>query len=52
MTNFEPTSLWAIRPSGETFDLVNPGMSSVVGRLLVEEEDSPESCRRGGLDVC
>lgn len=37
-----------MRPSGETRDLVRPGISSVVGRLreLVVE---PESCRRGGL---
>lgn len=32
MTNFEPTSRWAILPSGETFDFVRPGMSNVVGR--------------------
>ena len=39
MTSFDPTSLWAILPSGDTFDLVKPGMSSVVGRLLVEVDD-------------
>lgn len=32
MTSLEPTSRWAILPSGETLDLVRPGMSSVVGR--------------------
>lgn len=32
MTNFAPTSLSAIRPSGDTFDRVSPGMSSVVAR--------------------
>lgn len=26
-------------------------MSRVVGRLLVEEEDRPESCLRGGLQI-
>ena len=48
ITSFDPTSRWAMRPSGETRDLVRPGISSVVGRLreLVVE---PESCRRGGL---
>lgn len=34
MTSFEPTSRCAILPSGETLDLVSPGMSSVVGRIL------------------
>lgn len=32
MTSLEPTSRWAILPSGETLDLVRPGISSVVGR--------------------
>jgi hypothetical protein len=40
MTSLEPTSRWAILPSGETLDFVRPGMSSVVGRnrgVLVPE---------------
>ena len=48
MTSFEPTSRCAIRPSGDTFDLVRPGMSRVVGRLRTLPE-LPESCRIGGL---
>lgn len=32
MTSLEPTSRCAILPSGETLDLVRPGISSVVGR--------------------
>ena len=47
ITNFDPTSRWEIRPSGETLDLVRPGMSSVVGRLRGVEV--PESRRRGVL---
>ncbi len=37
MTSFEPTSRCDILPSGETLDLVKPGMSNVVGkgRLLL-----------------
>ena len=46
MTNFEPTSRCAMRPSGETLDFVSPGMSSVVGRAR-EPVVEPESCRRG-----
>ena len=48
MTNFEPTSRCDILPSGETFDLVRPGMSSVVGRLRDGAYEA-ESCRKGGL---
>ncbi len=48
ITNFEPTSRWDIRPSGDTLDLVNPGMSRVVGRFRAGVDD-PESCRRGKL---
>ena len=48
MTNFDPTSRWAMRPSGETLDLVKPGMSSVVGRVREAVVD-PESCRRGTI---
>jgi len=48
MTSLEPISRCAIRPSGETLDLVKPGMSSVVGRLR-EGVDEPELCCSGGL---
>lgn len=34
MTSLDPTSRCAMRPSGETRDLVRPGMSRVVGRIL------------------
>lgn len=48
MTNLDPTSLCAIFPSGETLDLVSPGMSRVVGRERGVK--LPESCLRGGLE--
>ena len=48
MTNFEPTSRCAIRPSGDAFDLVRPGISRVVG-LLRGGADELESLRFGGL---
>ena len=38
MINFAPTSLSEIRPSGETFDRVKPGMSRVVARFLGVDE--------------
>ena len=41
MTNLAPTSRWAIRPSGETRDLVRPGISSVVARIFAVV-DAPE----------
>jgi hypothetical protein len=34
MTSFEPKSRSGILPSGETFDLVSPGMSRVVARTF------------------
>lgn len=41
MMSFAPTSRSEIRPSGETFDRVKPGMSRVVARILgVVEPDS------------
>lgn len=46
MTSLEPTSRWAMRPSGETFDLVRPGMSRVVARDL----EGVEGAERGNLD--
>lgn len=49
MTNFEPTSRWAILPSGETLDLVSPGISKVVGRWRDAGVEVPESLRLGGL---
>ena len=49
MTNFEPTSRWAILPSGDTLDLVSPGISKVVGRWRDTGVEVPESLRRGGL---
>lgn len=48
MTNFEPTSRCEIRPSGDAFDLVRPGISRVVG-LLRGGTDELESLRFGGL---
>jgi len=50
MTSLAPTSRCAIRPSGETFDRVSPGISSVVGRLRDEGVDKPELCCSAGLD--
>lgn len=49
MTSFAPTSRCAIRPSGDTFDLVKPGMSRVVGRLRDDGVCVPDSCGRAGL---
>ena len=42
MTSLEPISLDEILPSGDTLDLVSPGMSSVVGRLEVARQRSNE----------
>lgn len=51
-TNFAPTSLCAIFPSGETRDRVMPGMFNVVaGGLLLGVAD-PEFCLIGGLPFC
>ncbi len=49
MTSLDPTSRCAIRPSGDTFDRVKPGISSVVGRLRDDGVDEPEVCCSGGL---
>lgn len=49
MTSLEPTSLWAILPSGDTLDFVRPGISKVVGRWREAGVEVPESLRRGGL---
>ena len=58
MTSLEPTSRWAILPSGETFDLVRPGMSSVVGRRrgvemadLMAGEEVHWKRRGGSIDI-
>lgn len=40
-----------MRPSGETFDLVKPGMFSVVAGGRVRGVVVPELDLRGGLDV-
>jgi hypothetical protein len=50
MTSFAPTSRWAILPSGETFDLVRPGISRVVARFLAGVE-VPETELRGLLET-
>ena len=49
MTSLDPTSRCAILPSGETFDLVSPGISKVVGRAR-SGVAVPESLRDGVLD--
>jgi hypothetical protein len=50
MISLAATSRWAIRPSGETFELVRPGMSRVVARILgVADPDIfelPRACLR------
>jgi hypothetical protein len=46
MTSLDPTSRWAILPSGETLDFVKPGISRVVGRIRGVE--LPEFCLLGG----
>lgn len=51
MTSFAPTSRCAIRPSGETFDRVKPGMSRVVGRLRDDGVCVPDSAGRAGLNA-
>lgn len=44
MTSLDPTSRWAILPSGEALDFVRPGMSRVVGRIRAGV-DEPELFR-------
>jgi hypothetical protein len=51
MTNFDATSRLAIRPSGETFDLVIPGIFKVVAGGRIRGVVDPEPCRIGGLKV-
>ena len=50
-TNFAPTSLCAIFPSGETRERVMPGMFKVVAGGLILGVAVPEFCRTGGLSV-
>jgi hypothetical protein len=50
-TNFAPTSRWAILPSGETRDLVMPGMFKVVAGGLLLGVAEPEFCLTGGLVI-
>lgn len=49
MTNLEATSRFAILPSGETLDLVIPGIFKVVAGGRVRGVVDPEYCRTGGL---
>lgn len=49
MTSFDPTSLGAIFPSGDTFDLVMPGIFKVVAGGLTRGVKVPEFCRTGAL---
>jgi hypothetical protein len=49
MTSFEATSRFAILPSGETLDLVIPGIFKVVAGGRVLGVVDPEYCRTGGL---
>ena len=48
-TSLEATSRLAILPSGETFDLVIPGILRVVAGGRVRGVDVPEFCLTGGL---
>lgn len=50
-TSFAPTSRCAILPSGETRDLVMPGMFKVVAGGLTLGVAVPEFCRIGGLII-
>lgn len=49
MINFEPTSLCAIRPSGETRDFVSPGISRVVAGRCRAGVEEPDSLRRATM---
>lgn len=57
ITSLEPTSRCAILPSGDTLDLVKPGMSSVVGRnrgVAAADLDTDERCSllwRGRVNI-
>lgn len=51
-TNFAPTSRCAILPSGDTRDLVIPGMFKVVAGGLLLGVAEPEFCLIGGLLIC
>ena len=49
MTSFDATSTSAMRPSGDTLELVIPGTLSVVGGLRVLGVDVPEDSFIGNL---
>lgn len=49
MTSLAPTSLWAIFPSGDTLDLVMPGMFRVVAGGRTRGVEEPEFCLMGRL---
>src|SRR4051812_37962968 len=49
MTSLDPTSRSGIRPSGETLDLVMPGILSVVACVRTLGVWLPEFWRKGGL---
>lgn len=51
MTSFEATSTSAMRPSGDTLELVMPGTLSVVGGLRVLGVEVPEDCFNGNLEI-
>lgn len=53
ITSFEPMSRCAILPSGETLDLVSPGMSRVVGLIRGVEATEVVEVERvfGGLSM-
>lgn len=50
-TNFAPTSLCEILPSGDTRDRVIPGILRVVAGGLTLGVAEPEFCRIGGLFI-
>jgi hypothetical protein len=51
ITSFELTSLFEIFPSGDAFDIVNPGIFSVEGCGRSRGVESPEFCRMGILQA-
>ncbi len=51
MTNLDATSRLAILPSGDTFDLVIPGMFKVVAGGRIRGVVDPDPCRIGGLNA-
>lgn len=51
MTSLEAMSTSAMRPSGDTLELVMPGTLSVVGGLRVLGVEVPDDCFRGSLQT-